>query len=324
MAALPEPVNHTVAAILAALEATAYMGDSRGVPMSDAVNPCDRSTWYRLRWASPPEKIDGQKESKFETGRRWEERLLDDLERAGIVLERIDPTTGKQFTAELAGGWLRGRLDARGLNIPEAPKTLHVIECKSHSERSFKELVKHNPLAGGEGLKKSKPEHYAQCQSYMHAQGATRCLYLAVNKNTDERYAERIEYDQQFVLTMEARIQRIARTDTAPPRLFDDPKSKGAFACTWCPAFAQCHEAAFARVNCRTCMHAALEDGANLRCSKTGELRDWKEQQAGCGEHRYLPSLVPGEQIDVAGDMIVYRLKDGNEWRDGNRNGNAG
>jgi hypothetical protein len=323
MPQLPEPINHTVAAIYAAIEARAYMGDSRGVPMSDAVNPCDRATWYRLRWAAPTERVDGQKESKFETGRRWETRLLDDLEAAGVVVERIDPATGKQFTAELANGWLRGKLDGRGLNIPEAPKTVHVIEAKSHSEKSFKELVKHNPLTGGEGLKKSKLEHYAQCQSYMHCQGVTRCLYIAVNKNTDERYAERVEYDATFVITMEARITRLASTDVAPPRLFDDPKSKGAFACAWCTAFAQCHEQAFARVNCRTCLHASLEDGANVRCTKSGELREYKQQQSGCSDHRYLPSIVPGEQIDVQGDLIVYRLKDGSLWRDGNGDSKA-
>ena len=60
---------------------------------------------------------------------------------------------------------------------------MHVVETKSHKEKSFKELVKHNPLGGGEGLKKSKPDHYAQCQSYMHAQGLSRCIYLAVNKH---------------------------------------------------------------------------------------------------------------------------------------------
>jgi hypothetical protein len=43
----------------------------------------------------------------------------------------------------LRSGWLRGKLDGRALEIPEAPKTLHVVETKSHKEKSFKELVKH-------------------------------------------------------------------------------------------------------------------------------------------------------------------------------------
>lgn len=315
MPEIPAAIPHTVEAIYAALTPMSRGGDSRGVPMSDVANDCERSVWYKLRWAALPEKIDGQKESIFETGRRWEDRLLDDLVRAGIIVERIDPATGKQFTVELASGWLRGKLDGRALEIPEAPKTLHVVECKSHKEKSYKELVKHAP-PNGDGLKKSKPDHYAQCQSYMHAQGLTRCLYLAVNKNTDERYAERVEYDAAYALQLEAKVGRVVRSDRAPSRLHDDPKSKASFACGWCPALALCHERAWARINCRTCLHAALEDGANVRCTRSGEIRTYQEQQVGCPSHRWLPDLVPGEQIDVQGENIVYRLEDGRDWAD--------
>jgi hypothetical protein len=315
MPEIPTAIPHTVEAIYSAIAAKARGGDSRGVPMSDVANDCERAIWYKLRWAAEPEKIDGLKESIFETGRRWEDRLLDDLERAGVLVERIDPATGKQFSVELAMGWLRGKMDGRALDIPEAPKTLHVVETKSHKEKSFKELVKHAPPKG-EGLKKSKPDHYAQCQSYMHAHSLTRCLYLAVNKNTDERYVERVEYDPAYALQLEAKVSRVVRSDRAPSRLHDDPKSKAAFACGWCPVLGLCHEKAWARINCRTCLHASLEDGANVRCTRSGEIRTYPEQQAGCPSHRWLPDLVPAEQVDVQGEDIVYRLEDGSLWVD--------
>lgn len=315
MAELPTPINHTVDAIYKALAAHARSGDSLGVPMSDAVNECNRATWYRLRWAHAPEQIDGQKERRFETGRREEERLLDDLEAAGVQVERIDPATGKQFRIELANGWLRGRIDARAVGIPEAPKTIHVVECKSHKDRSFKELLKHQ-RPKGEGLRKSKPEHFAQCQLYTHALGLTRCLYLAINKNDDALYVERIEYDAQFCLTIEARIARIVATDRAPSRLHEDAKAKAAFACQWCPALGICHEKQWARRNCRTCLHGQFESGAVLRCTMTGAERSYDEQQQGCEQHLYLPDLVPGEQIDAGDRWVSYRI-DGAEWRDG-------
>lgn len=318
MPELPDPLSHTTEAIYAALAKRARGSDSRGVPMSDAANECSRAIFYKLRWACQPEQIDGQKQSVFDTGNAWEERLLDNLEAAGVVVERVDPATGKQFGVELANGWLRGKMDGRALNIPEAPKTVHVVECKSHNDRSFKELIKHAPPKG-EGLRKSKPPHFAQCQAYMLAQGLTRCLYLAVNKNTDELYAERIEFDAQFALALEAKIARIAQPDRIPPKLHDDPTSKAAFACGWCPARPQCHEGMFARRNCRTCLSASLEDGAVVRCALTGNIRSYDEQQRGCGEHRYLPDLVPGEQIDVNEEtrLIVYRLTSGDVWHDG-------
>ena len=180
MVDLPQPINHVVDRILEALAKGAKGGDNAGVPMSDAVNPCDRAIWYSFRWASPPEAPDGERESRFRTGEIWEDRLLDDLESIGCDVERVDPETSKQCRAELANGFLRGKLDGVARGIPEAPQALHVVECKSHNEKSYKALVK-------DGVAKAKPEHFAQCQLYMKATGIDRALYLAVNKNTDER-----------------------------------------------------------------------------------------------------------------------------------------
>jgi hypothetical protein len=323
MPELPQPVSHTVTAIYDAIAAKAKgFGDSRGVPMGQSTNDCDRAIWYVLRWANPPEQIDGIKQSRFDTGFYWEDRLLSDLERAGCEVQRVDPATGKQFRVELADGWLRGKMDGQALGVPEATKTLHVVECKSHSEKSFKELIKHAPPKG-EGLRKSKPDHFAQCQNYMHARGLSRCLYLAVNKNTDERYAERLEYDAAFCLALEAKIQRIVRSDRAPEKLHENPAAKSAFACGWCPALALCHEGAFARKNCRTCLSAELRDGAEVWCSVSGLQRSYDEQQKGCPSHLYLPSLVPAvEQIDAdeAKRAVTYRMLDGSIWVDGGKN----
>jgi hypothetical protein len=313
MPELPTPISHTVEAIYAAIERKARGSDSRGVPMSDAANECERAIWYRLRWASPPEHIDGLKERNFETGRRAEDRILDELGTggAGFQVERFDPATGRQFAIELASGWLRGRMDGTVAGLPEAPATLHVVEIKTHKEKSFKELLKHRDLRA------AKPDHFAQCQSYMHGRGLTRCLYLAENKNTGELYAERVVYDAAYALALEAKIERIRSTDRAPPRLHENPKAKAAFACAWCPAFGVCHDGAWARINCRTCLHADLIDGGVTRCTKSGEALTWQQMQAGCASHRYLPDLVPGEQIDVADGNIVYRLADGSTWVDG-------
>ena len=318
MAELPLPINHTTEAIYRAIKARGWGGDNRGVAMSEAANECDRAIWYALRWATPRQEVDGQKQSRFDTGRYWEDRLLGDLEAIGCDVQHVDPATGKQFAVELANGWLRGKLDALATGIPEAPKTVHVVECKSHSEKSFKELLKHQPPKG-EGLAKSKPDHYLQCQLYCLKHGATRCLYLAVNKNDDARYAERIEFNATFALAAEARIERLAPSDKAPPRLWDDPTSKGAFACGWCPAKGVCHERQFARVNCRTCLSARFDAGANVFCTLHQRELSYDEQRAGCGSHLFLPDLVAGEQIDADPEArtVTYRLASGEIWVDG-------
>jgi hypothetical protein len=150
----------------------------------------------------------------------------------------------------------------------------------------------------------------------MHAEKLTRCLYLAVNKNTDELYAERVYVDKQFAENLVAKADRAVRTDKAPPRLFEDPTAKGAFVCNWCPAKPQCHEGLIARKNCRTCISFEFRPDAVGFCTLWQKELDYPEQQAGCSQHLFLPSLVPGEQIDAneAERWIKYRLPDGFEW----------
>ena len=304
MAPLPPPFPYTVEAVYAALAKAAGGGDSAGVAMSDAINECDRAIWYKLHWAAPAKPFDGPGASKLATGLEWERRLIDDLAKIGVMFDH------HQERVTLANGFLRGRCDATGTGFPEAPKTEHVIEAKSLKAEKFRAVVKH-------GVAKAIPDHYAQCQLYCHALGLTRAAYWCVNKDTDERHLERIEYDPVFCMNIVARIERIAAAQEPPARLHDNPHAKAAFQCLYCPALAICHEGAFARVNCRTCLAGTLGP-ESLECARDGSVKSYREQQAGCERHRYIPGLVPGDQVDVReGDLIVYRLRNGREWIDG-------
>src|ERR1017187_5909957 len=109
MTELPAPISHTVLAIWEAYEKKGWQGDSLGVPMSQVAEECERKIWYQFRWAANPEIITGQKQRRFDTGNIEEDRLLTDLENAGITVERLDPASGQQFRATLASGWLRGK-----------------------------------------------------------------------------------------------------------------------------------------------------------------------------------------------------------------------
>ena len=53
------------------------------------------------------------------------------------------------------------------LGLLEAPKTWHVVEFKTHSAKSFRELA-------AKGVAEAKPQHWAQMQVYMHLTGITR------------------------------------------------------------------------------------------------------------------------------------------------------
>ena len=59
------------------------------------------------------------------------------------------------------------------------------------------------------GVEKSKPEHWAQMQLYMHWSGMERAYYLAVNKDTDDLYGERVHYDKEAATRLVAKAQAV-------------------------------------------------------------------------------------------------------------------
>lgn len=206
--------------------------------------------------------------------------------------------------------------------MPEAPRAEHVLECKTHNARSFKELEK-------KGVRAAKPAHFAQMQVYMDATGIHRSLYLAACKDDDALYAERIAYDPAFAIGLVARVERVVQAPRPPAKAYEDPTSKAAFACHWCPARPVCHEGAFARFNCRTCLHATplveASDAAPWHCGRFDKRLTVDEQRRGCPAHLYVPDLVPGEQVDCDDErgIVVYRLGDGRVWADGAGLGSA-
>lgn len=310
MAELPAPYSPTLDAIYRAYEAKAERHHRSYLGMSTMGNECDRALWMAFRWAHEPESLDGRKLRLFETGHREEARMLDDLEMAGVTVHRVDPATGEQWAVAALGGHMRGHMDGQGEGFEEAPKACHVLEFKTHNEKSFKALVK-------DGVQKSKPGHYAQMQLYMHFSGIERAFYMAVNKNTDELHTERVAYDAQAAIVLVARAERIINSAEPPPKLHDDPTAKMAWVCNYCPAFHQCHASAFALRNCRTCIHSTPVHGG-WHCALHGGL-DEETQRVGCSQHLYIPGLVHGEQVDADPERgtVTYRMPEGITWIDG-------
>lgn len=315
MAEVPALEAPTVTAIYDALEADHRSEDRPYLGMSGFGTECDRALWYGWRKVHAPERFDGRRLRLFGTGHLEEARIIENLRAAGVYVDEVDPTTGRQWAVWNLGGHLRGHLDGQCEGVPEAPKKRHVLECKSHNDKSFRELLK-------EGVAASKPGHFAQMQFYMHHSGLDRALYISVNKNDDALYAERVRYDAALARRLVARAERVLRADVPPPKLHADPMTQAAYVCGWCPSRGVCHESAFARAHCRTCLHATpvidgREDGA-WRCERFGLDLTFAEQMRGCDFHLYIPALVPGAQIDVdeAGEQVTYRLDDGRVWID--------
>lgn len=307
MPEIPLPISHTVNVLNDKLAAEASQGDGYGIPMSACNHPCERSIWYTLHWASEKRPIEGARASAMQTGNFWEERLIGDLLKIGV---RIDKRQGR---AMLANGFVRGKIDGLATGLTEAPKAVHVLECKALKADKFRAVVKH-------GLEKAIPDHFAQCQLYMRSYEIERAAYFCVNKDTDERHIERLHYNSMFAIELEIKLARIVASDEPPPKLHDDPSKKMAFECNFmCDHLEVCHFGKRPRVNCRTCLHGSIDKPELLACAlRPDPMRGYRLQQDGCNKHRFNTGLINGQQIDVRGDLVVYEI-DGAEWIDGDK-----
>jgi hypothetical protein len=306
MAPLPKPTPSTLLAIQAAIEDREDDWESIGVPAGEIGVECDRSIWLAFRRASAPEKINWQKRRIFERGEIEEERLLDLLRLIGCEV------SNQQTRVRGASGHLRGKIDGQALGLPEAPATMHVVECKSSKADKFRKLAK-------EGVQKAMPLHYATMQFYMHKRGLDRCLYMCTNKDDEAIHLERVRLDVDAAIRAEARIERIINMPEPPPRLCikrDD------FRGMFCRQAGVCWGEEWPRVHCRTCIHSSpLMDGnAGWDCGRWSKPLSQDEQASGCPAHLFVPSMLVGyEQIDCseADETITYKSPTGDIYIDG-------
>ncbi len=215
MAPLPDTPSPTRDAIFAAYEADRDDGFRSHLGASQIGKPCERALWYDFRWVTR-RGFPGRILRLFETGQLEEARLVRNLRRTGATLLEVDPETGRQWRVEGHGGHFGGSLDGVALGLIEAPKTWHVVEFKTHSAKSFRELV-------AKGVAEAKPQHQAQMQIYMHLTGLTRAIYVAVCKDTDDLHIERVRADGEAAARLLAKAGRVIHAARPPTRISEEP-----------------------------------------------------------------------------------------------------
>jgi hypothetical protein len=156
----------------------------------------------------------------------------------------------------------------------------------------------------------AKPQHAAQMQIYMHLTGITRALYVAVCKDTDALYVERVEADSATAERLLDKAGRVIFAQHPPARISEDPAW---FECRFCDHHAACHDGGGAAMTCRSCLHATPVDGG-WHCARHDRMLACAEQRAACIRHLFIPDLVPGEVIDAGNDVVTYRMADGSTW----------
>lgn len=303
MTKIPEPQN-TIANLIDKAHEKRTERPRPHMGCSQLGHPCDRWLWLSFRWAVV-EPFPGRILRLFRRGHHEENWIVSDLRAIGIDIEG---TTGEQQRVHF-GSHVSGSLDGIiNSGVPEAPKKRHVAEFKTHSKKSFEELLK-------KGVKESKPVHWAQCQVYMYGKDIDRALYLAVCKDDDRIYTERVRLDKEAAQRLVDRGRRIATSDRMPQPLSTDPSW---YQCKFCAAHSFCHgDHLTKQVNCRTCAHYTACEDSTSHCARWDDTIPVYAQHDGCDHHVLHPDLVPWDRRDSGDDWQALYIIDGKKVRNG-------
>jgi hypothetical protein len=239
--------------------------------MSGLGHSCFKYLWLNFRWGfSEPDRISSRLNRLFSRGHREEQLVISELIKIGVEV------TNTQAEVVTCFGHVKGHCDGEANNVPEAPKTPHLLEIKTMNDKSFKDTI-------SKGVKSSKPVYYAQCQLYMKHFGYTRTLFIAVNKNDDSWYVERIQYDNKIADDLERKAEQIIMTEEVPHTPFKNTW----YECKFCNGYSICHLQAKPMKNCRTCREGAPGVEGTWVCGGS-ETLSLGAQKLGCSQYKPL------------------------------------
>ena len=267
-------------------------------------HPCDRWLWLTFRWAVI-EQFPGRILRLFARGQREEENLMQLLRGIGIDFAPLTSQARVDFGAHVSGsvdGIILG-------GVPEAPKKKHIAEFKTHSLKSFNDV-------SSKGVKESKPMHWCQMQLYMHGTSIDRALYVAICKDDDRIYTERVRYDKDAAEALVARGRRITLSDRLLEPLSADPTW---YECKFCAAHNFCHSSHCTKeINCRTCAHSTALENSTWTCALYDNAEiPLEAQRTGCDCHVLHPDLVPWKVLPSEdGKTALYEIN-GMKFRNG-------
>lgn len=291
MTAIPPPTDNLASRIYKTFEARSEQPRPH-LGASQLGHHCPRYLWLSFRWAIS-ESFTGRILRLFRRGHDEERYFVDDLRAAGVDVSEIDPSTGKQYRVNFSAH-VSGSTDGVALSgIPEAPRTPHLLEFKTHSKKSFDELEK-------KGVQQSKPMHFIQMQVYMHGTGLTRAVYGAVCKDDDRLYFERVRYDEAVAeLYINRGISITKANHMVEPVAGASPDW---YQCKFCAAYSFCYEKQLTtNVNCRTCAHSTATDSGWYCVRWDGDI-PIDAQYTGCPSHTLHPDLVPYKLVSSSED----------------------
>lgn len=237
---------------------------------------CIRKVWFDWR-AFSVEDFEGRMLRLFDTGHLQEARIIDDLKRAGFQVWDKDED-GKQFDRTDDTGHFVVKVDGIIKGIPESENTPHLLEVKTHNKDSFNSLVK-------KGMQESKPSHYAQVQMGMEKLGLKRALYVALCKDNEQYYVERVKEDRTEQKRLSSRVIKLVEARMRPAGISDDPNS---FACKFCASKQVCVKEVAPVKTCRSCVNVLPTENGSWTCTYDNTVLTADQQRAACEKYEAL------------------------------------
>lgn len=242
---------------------------------------CNRRLWYSFRWVQFP-VFSGRMQRLFNRGHKEEDRFIEWLRDIGFQIWS-HTEDGKQFRIAGVEGHFGGSLDGIGIapNRQEYAKLIAIgpvlTEYKTHNAKSFAKLK-------ADGVKKSKPRHYAQMCTYGRKYGYRYAIYCAVNKDDDEIKIFVVELDWRVGEELERKAGEIITSQTPPTRISEYPTH---MECKFCDFLAICHRSKPYEKNCRSCKHAFPVQGGMWVCNAMNNAQIPDDViKVGCAAHR--------------------------------------
>lgn len=236
---------------------------------SVAGEPCKRKLHYSFRQA---DKVEIQPRTKriFKRGHEEEKKIIETLKLVGLSII-YDGDYQKSFKFDEYMYCHPDGLVTKGYPYIDS-LGLYALEIKTHNDKSFQELKKN-------GVEKSKPLHYAQCQLAIHGfktneYDVNECLYIALNKNDEEYYEEVIEYDPYFCRSLIDDIKEVIYNPTPPKKISD---RKEFYLCKMCNFSDVCHSEKPPVKSCMTCKNISFTPNGKHKftCKKGFDDLDW-------------------------------------------------
>lgn len=318
MAYVPPPVHSLAAEIYRWHQANADDGLRPHLGASLIGHPCSRYLWLSFRWVMAP-GFDGRILRLFARGQREEAIIVEELRGIGAEVSECQ-ANGDQWRVSACGGHFGGSLDGCVKGLPGGSSTnFELLEFKTHNAKSFKDLSE-------KGVQVSKPQHWAQMQAYLHLTGMTRANYIAVNKDTEALYHERVAVDPDAGPQLIKRAESVIFAQEPPPGISSDPSW---YECRLCNYHSFCHGQEAPLVNCRTCAHVTPDPQGGWKCERFGHWLTISAQKEACAQHRYIPALLSTFSVmldaDAGENWVEYRnLATGSSFRQFFTNGGDG